>query len=130
MARWADIEQALNIDIYFYDAHSPWQRASNEQTNARLRRWLPKHTNLNINPAHLAIIEDNLNHMPRKLHNWQSAHNTYTNLNCTTSRVRRSTSLAGVVRDGILFGLGNRKRVRNEYQALHRRRTRQAALNA
>ncbi len=82
MARWTDIEQALNIDIYFCEPRSPWQRASNEQTNALLRRWLPKSTDLNINPAHLAVIEDNLNHMPRKLHNWQSAHNTYTKLNC------------------------------------------------
>ncbi len=80
MAHWKTIEQALNINIYFCEPRSPWQRASNEQTNALLRRWLPKSTNLNISTPRLAIIEDNLNHMPRKLHNWQSAHNTYTAL--------------------------------------------------
>ena len=82
MARWAHIEQALGIDIYFCDPRSPWQRASNEQTNGLLRRWLPKSTDLDINPARLAVIEDNLNHMPRKLHSWQSAHSIYTALTC------------------------------------------------
>ena len=82
MARWAHIKQALGIDVYFCDPRSPWQRASNEQNNGLLRRWLPKSTNLDINPALLAVIEDNLNHMPRKLHNWQSAHNIYTALTC------------------------------------------------
>ncbi len=70
MAYWADIEQAPSIDIYFCEPCSPWQRASNEQTNALLkRRWLPKSTNLNISPPRLAIIEDNLKHLPRKPHN-------------------------------------------------------------
>ena len=38
LARWADIEAALGIDVYFCDPHSPWQRGSNEQTNGLLRR--------------------------------------------------------------------------------------------
>ena len=33
MARWAVIEDALGIDVYFCDPHSPWQRPTNEQTN-------------------------------------------------------------------------------------------------
>ena len=47
MARWAVIEDALGIDVYFCDPHSPWQRPTNEQTNGMLRRWLPKGTDLN-----------------------------------------------------------------------------------
>ena len=68
MARWADIEQALDVKVYFCDPHSPWQRPTNEHTNGMLRRWLPKNTDLNIGPVRLAVIEDNLNTMPRKLH--------------------------------------------------------------
>ena len=77
MARWADIEAALDIDVYFCDPHSPWQRPTNEQTNGLLRRWLPKSTDLNIGAVRLAVIEDHLNTMPRKLHDWDSAHSVY-----------------------------------------------------
>ena len=80
MANWSDIETSLGIKVYFCDARSPWQRPTNEQTNGLLRRWLPKGTNLNIGPARLAAIEDNLNTMPRKLHAWESAHTVYTTL--------------------------------------------------
>ena len=45
-------------------------------------RWLPKGTDLNIGPVRLAIIEDHLNTMPRKLHDWHSAHSVYTELTC------------------------------------------------
>ena len=37
MARWAVIEDALGIDVYFCDPHSPWQRPTNEQTNCEYR---------------------------------------------------------------------------------------------
>ena len=82
MARWADVETTLGIEVYFCEPRSPRQRPSNEQTNGLLRRWLPKGTNLDIGPIRLAITADNLNHMPRKLHNWKSAHTIYTHLNC------------------------------------------------
>ena len=77
MARWADIETALGVEVYFCEPRSPWQRGTNEQTNGLLRRWLPKSTDLNIGQVRLAVIEDNLNTMPRKLHDWDSAHSAY-----------------------------------------------------
>ncbi len=80
MARWADIEDALGIKVYFCEPHSPWQRGTNEHTNGLLRRWLPKATPLDLNPLRLSIIEDSLNWMPRRLHNWQSAADIYTQL--------------------------------------------------
>ena len=33
-----------------------------------------------MGPVRLAIIEDRLNTMPRKLHDWDSAHSVYTAL--------------------------------------------------
>ena len=72
MARWADIEAALGIEVFFCEPRSPWQRPTNEQTNGLLRRWLPKGTSLDIGQLRLSVIEDNLNHMPRRLHHWQS----------------------------------------------------------
>ena len=82
MARWADIEAALGIEVFFCEPRSPWQRPTNEHTNALLRRWLPKGTSLDIGQLRLSVIEDNLNHMPRRLHNWASAHDIYTQLTC------------------------------------------------
>ena len=64
MARWADIEKALGIEVYFREPRSPWQQPANEQTNGLLRRWLPKSTDLDIGAVRLAVIEDNLNTMP------------------------------------------------------------------
>ncbi len=82
MARWADIEAALGIEVFFCEPRSPWQRPTNEHTNALLRRWLPKGTSLDIAQLRLSVIEDNLNHMPRRLHHWTSAHDIYTQLTC------------------------------------------------
>ena len=82
MARWADTEDALGIEVYFCEPRSPWQRPTNEQTNGLLRRWLTKSTDLDIGPMHLSLIEDNLNTMPRRLHQWQSAQTAYTAHSC------------------------------------------------
>ena len=85
MARWQHVENATGVKVYFCEPRSPWQRPTNEQTNGLLRRWLPKGTDLNIGPVRLAIIEDRLNTMPRKLHDWHSAHSVYTAL-CRNDR--------------------------------------------
>ena len=71
--------------MYFCEPRSPWQRPTNEQTNGLLRRWLPKGPDLNVGAVRLAIIEDRLNAMPRKLHDWHSAHSVYTAL-CRNDR--------------------------------------------
>ena len=79
---WADVEAALGIKVFFCEPRSPWQRPTNEHTNGLLRRWLPKGTSLDIAQLRLAVIEDKLNHMPRRLHHWASAHDIYTQLTC------------------------------------------------
>lgn len=80
MARWAHIEKSLGIQVYFCEPRSPWQRPTNEQTNGILRRWLPKGTDLNIATARLSVIEDRINNMPRKLHQWNTAQTVYDDL--------------------------------------------------
>ena len=42
LALHQQLSAALKIDIDFCDAHSPWQRGANENTNGLVREFLPK----------------------------------------------------------------------------------------
>ena len=46
MAEHLKIADALDLDIYFCDPASPWQRGSNENTNGLLRQYFPKGSDL------------------------------------------------------------------------------------
>lgn len=66
MSRHQEITEALGTRIFFCDAHSPWQRGSNENTNGLLRQYFPKGTDLSRHaPADLQAVADELNNRPR-----------------------------------------------------------------
>ena len=73
MSNHANIAAATDLDVFFCDPHSPWQRGTNENTNGLLRQYFPKGTNLSVHDrAHLDQVAAELNNRPRKTLSWQT----------------------------------------------------------
>jgi IS30 family transposase len=60
-----------DMEVYFCDPHSPWQRGSNENTNGLLRQYFPAKADLSVHSAaHLNAIARKLNNRPRQTLGW------------------------------------------------------------
>lgn len=74
MSERANFTMATNMNVYFCDAASPWQRRANENTNGLLRSYYLKRTDLSKQPAdHLQHVANELNARPRNALNWNTA---------------------------------------------------------
>ncbi len=73
MANHVQIAAATDLDIYFCDPHSPWQRGSNENTNGLLRQYFAKGSDLSVYaPDYLEHVSRKLNNRPRKRHGFKT----------------------------------------------------------
>ncbi|MDQ2749151.1 MAG: IS30 family transposase [Actinomycetota bacterium] len=82
------ITAATGTDVFFCDAHSPWQRGSNENMNGLLRDYFPKGTDLaSVTPAELVRVAEEVNHRPRKTLGWARPADLLADLTSTASTV-------------------------------------------
>ena len=71
-------DQSLGILTYFADPYCSWQRGSNESFNGLLRQYIPKKRRMEtVTDEELTMIENRLNHRPRKRLGFKTPHEVF-----------------------------------------------------
>jgi transposase, IS30 family len=72
LAHHRQITVETGTSVFFCNAHSPWQRGSNENMNGLLRDYFPKGTDLSVHTAQgIGRIAAEVNDRPRKTLGWE-----------------------------------------------------------
>ncbi len=66
-AEWETLAATYNIDAWFCEPHSPWQRGQIENHNRAWRWWFPRGTRLhNLDQTHVDTIAELINTQRRR----------------------------------------------------------------
>ena len=72
------LKDRMNCDVYYCEAHSPWQKGSNENMNGRLRRYLPKTAIIeHVTQEELDVLAEKMNRCPRKCLGFKTPNELY-----------------------------------------------------
>ena len=73
LAGHAQLAIDADIDIFFCDPHSPWQRGTNENTNVLLRQYFPNGEDISkYDQRYLDRVARQLNGRPRQTLGWKT----------------------------------------------------------
>jgi len=74
-----EIVAKLDTDFYFANPCHSWERELNEHTNGLIRQYLPKQSEfLNVSKDEILMIQNRLNHRPRKSLNYKTPFEVFT----------------------------------------------------
>lgn len=81
-AHHAEVTAELNdLQFYFPQPHSPWQRGTNENTNGLIREYCPKSVDMdNFDEQYFIEFTNKINNRPRKCLNWKTASEVFFNV--------------------------------------------------
>jgi len=66
------------ILIYFCFPYHSWEKGTNENTNGLIRQYFPKNeVHVNIKKSYIKIVQNKLNHRPRKCLNWLTPYEVF-----------------------------------------------------
>lgn len=81
MSSHQKITQKTKVKVYFSHARSPWERATNENTNGLVRQFFPKGTDFNqVSRKEIKRVEKLLNGRPRKVLHWKKPQEVFDEL--------------------------------------------------
>lgn len=77
-AKHMEIRKEYDIETYFCDTYSAWQKGGVENMNRQIRRYLPKKTDISkLSQADIYDIQEKLNNRPRKILNYQTPNEVF-----------------------------------------------------